>query len=193
MILLNCFYQRCLCGINSVQNVSFRMTSFIRGIQLRHWWSPTRFIGSVNGFRMNEPLGDELFFEIIPLESMKGIGFISGGSPLYGLNALGGAVSYKLKNGLDFTDNVLSGLTGSWGRNSISYETGYTSPSEDFGVILNYKFYDENSWREASPSDYHSLYINSAYESQKFDLNLGYIHGNSELTGNGVVPAGLLG
>ena len=82
------------------------------------------------------------------------------------MNALGGAVSYKLKNGLDFTDNVLSGLTGSWGRNSISYETGYTSPSEDFGVILNYKFYDENSWREASPSDYHSLYINSAYESQ---------------------------
>ena len=180
-------------SINPVQNGVFQDDLIYRG------YSASPLVGVpqglsvlVNGFRMNEPLGDELFWEIIPLQSMKGIGFISGGSPLYGLNALGGAVSYKLKNGLDFNDNELTGLTGSWGRNSIGFETGYTSPSEDFGVIMNYKFYDEDSWREASPSDYHSIYINTAYESQKFDFNVGYIHGNSELTGNGVVPVGLL-
>ncbi len=178
---------------NSVQNGVFQDDLIYRG------YSASPLVGVpqglsvlVNGFRMNEPLGDELFWEIIPLHSMKGIGFISGGSPLYGLNALGGAVSYKLKTGLDFTNYELTGLTGSWGRNSIGVEAGYTNPTKDFGIIMNYKFYDESSWREASPSDYHSMYLNAAYESQKFNLSVGYIHGNSELTGNGVVPAGLL-
>ncbi len=178
---------------NSVQNGVFQDDLIYRGYAASPLVGvPQGLSVLVNGFRMNEPLGDELFWEIIPLQSMKGIGFISGGSPLYGLNALGGAVSYKLKTGLDFTDYELTGLTGSWGRNSTGLEAGYTHPTKNFGILMNYKFYDENSWREASPSDYHSMYLNAAYESQKFGLNVGYIHGNSELTGNGVVPAGLL-
>ena len=178
---------------NSVQNGVFQDDLIYRGYTASPLVGvPQGLSVLVNGFRMNEPLGDELFWEIIPLQSMKAIGFISGGSPLYGLNALGGAVSYKLKTGLDFTDYRVTGLTGSWGRNSTGMEAGFINSSKDFGIIMNYKFYDENGWREASPSDFHSMYINAAYESEKFDFNIGHIYGNSELTGNGVVPAGLL-
>ena len=180
-------------SVNSVQNGVFQDDLMYRGYAASPLVGvPQGLSVLVNGIRMNEPLGDELFWEIIPLQSMKSISFMSGGSPLYGLNALGGAISYELKSGLDFEDTELSGLKGSWGRSEIGMETGFVNSTKEFGVILNYKFFDENSWREESPSDYHSMYINTQYKSDFFDFNLGYLHGNSELTGNGVVPIGLL-
>ncbi len=180
-------------SVNSVQNGVFQDDLIYRGYAASPLVGvPQGLSVLVNGIRMNEPLGDELFWEIIPLQSMKSISFISGGSPLYGLNALGGSISYELKTGLDYGGLGLDGVTGSWGRSSAGVETGYINSAKNFGVILNYKFFDEDSWREESPSDYHSFYINTEFKSQLFDLNIGYIYGNSELTGNGVAPVELI-
>ena len=54
-----------------------------------------------NGVRINEPFGDTVQFDLIPHFALAEAQVSTGSEPTFGLNALGGAVSLRLKNGFD--------------------------------------------------------------------------------------------
>jgi iron complex outermembrane receptor protein len=72
-----------------------------------------------NGVRINEAFGDTVNWDLFPDIAINQVELVSS-SPLYGLNALGGAISVTMKNGFTYqgTDLELSG--GSYGQRALS-------------------------------------------------------------------------
>ena len=55
-----------------------------------------------NGVRVNEPFGDTVQFDLMPMFAVTQMQLSAGSNPTYGLNALGGALALRLKSGFDF-------------------------------------------------------------------------------------------
>ena len=54
-----------------------------------------------NGVRINEVFGDTVNWDLIPSSAINGVTVVSG-NPLYGLNALGGALNIGMKDGFSY-------------------------------------------------------------------------------------------
>ena len=54
-----------------------------------------------NGVRINEVFGDTVNWDLIPSNAINGVTVVSG-NPLYGLNALGGALNISMKDGFSY-------------------------------------------------------------------------------------------
>ena len=54
-----------------------------------------------NGVRINEVFGDTVNWDLIPSNAINGVTVVSG-NPLYGLNALGGALNITMKDGFGY-------------------------------------------------------------------------------------------
>ena len=50
-----------------------------------------------NGVRVNEPFGDTVQFDLMPMFAVNQVQLSAGADPTYGLNALGGALALQLK------------------------------------------------------------------------------------------------
>ena len=79
-----------------------------------------------NGVRINEAFGDTVNWDLFPDIAINQVELVSS-SPLYGLNALGGAISVTMKNGFTYqgADVELSG--GSYGQRARSAQYGVNS------------------------------------------------------------------
>src|SRR5580704_17557770 len=54
----------------------------------------------VDGVRQNQPFGDVVSWDLIPKDSISEMELMPGSDPVFGLNALGGAVSVQTKDGV---------------------------------------------------------------------------------------------
>lgn len=143
-----------------------------------------------NGVRINEPLGDAVNWDLLPESAIAGINLLSGANPLFGLNSLGGALSIRMKDGFNFTGRQAEWTVGSWDRNVVNLESGGNDGR--WGYYLNASFFDEQGWRDLSDSRALSLYASLSWRDAGSALNLNLQSGDSELTGNGGAPVGLL-
>src|SRR6516225_2926335 len=69
----------------------------------------------LNGTRFNNPFGDTVNWEVIPDLAIDRMNIV-GSNPVFGLNALGGALSVQLKNGFTYHGTELDALGGSFGK-----------------------------------------------------------------------------
>ncbi|GJE45354.1 Vitamin B12 transporter BtuB [Methylobacterium soli] len=76
-----------------------------------------------NGVRINEAFGDVVNFDLIPPQAIQRIDVVTG-NPVFGLNALGGAVNIQMKNGFTWQGTEITALGGSDGRIAGSIEYG---------------------------------------------------------------------
>jgi iron complex outermembrane receptor protein len=76
-----------------------------------------------NGVRINEVFGDIVNWDFIPQNAINGMTLVPS-NPVYGLNAIGGALSIQMKNG--FTYHGVEGEVngGSYGRIGSSVQAG---------------------------------------------------------------------
>ena len=104
-----------------------------------------------DGVRLNEPFGDVVSWDLVPMNAIKQMQIIPGTNPLFGLNTLGGAISLQTKRGRDVRGGAIELSGGSFGRKNAQFEYGDVSSNGlDFFISGNY--YDENGWRDASPT-----------------------------------------
>ncbi len=75
-----------------------------------------------NGARVNEPLGDTVNWDLLPQSAIERIALGGGANPLFGLNALGGALSIEMKDGFSFDGAAAEVSGGSFGRASAGAE-----------------------------------------------------------------------
>lgn len=143
-----------------------------------------------NGVRINEPLGDAVNWDLLPLSAIESVTLSGGSNPLFGLNSLGGSLALDMKDGFGFEGVALNYSGGSFGRQSGSLEFGGNQGS--FGYYLNAEFFDEDGWRDFSSSQALNLYGSIGWQFADSEVNLNYQHGDSELTGNGTSPVELL-
>ena len=143
-----------------------------------------------NGVRINEPLGDTVNWDLLPESAIHSIDLIGGANPLFGLNTVGGALSVNMKDGFNSDGHSVEVYGGSFERIVTSAESGGNNGS--IGYYANVSYFDEDGWRDESPSDALNLYGSLSYRGEATRVNLNVQHGDSKLIGNGAIPEELL-
>ncbi len=143
----------------------------------------------LNGSRFNQPFGDTTNWDLIPDIAVDRIEVL-GPNPAFGLNALGGSVTVKLRDGFTYHGAELELSGGSFGRIQASAQYGVQSGNTSAyiaGTGLN-----EDGWRDQSPSQLRQIYGDIGWRGEKTELHLGLLGAINNLTGNGSTPVDLL-
>jgi len=87
-----------------------------------------------NGARINEVFGDTVSWDLLPTNSFESMNLVAGSNPVFGLNALGGALALRTRTGFSSQgggNDVTAGAYGS--RSEIDDAGGCGSGASDSG------------------------------------------------------------
>jgi outer membrane receptor protein involved in Fe transport len=145
-----------------------------------------------DGVRINEPFGDTVNWALIPESAIQTVYLMPGSNPLFGLNALGGALSIKTKTGFSSPGTRAELMAGSFGRTVLQGEFGGAASGGDLSYFVTGSHFEEDGWRNFSPSEATQVFANvgSQTDSSTFDLSFSYA--DTDLIGNGASPVELL-
>jgi outer membrane cobalamin receptor len=141
-----------------------------------------------NGVRINEPFGDTVLWDFVPIFAVKTLQELPGSNPVFGLNALGGAVTLEMKNGFDDPGTAAEIAGGSFGRVRAIAQTGV-----DFGdsaIYVGAMASHDGGWRQLSPSDVVQGFGDFTYRGEGFGFGASLTLADSNLNGNGADPEG---
>jgi iron complex outermembrane receptor protein len=138
-----------------------------------------------NGVRINEAFGDTVNWDLLPDAAIGQVELVSY-SPLYGLNALGGAIAVTMKNGFTYHGTNLELLAGSHGNRSLVGQVGDASGL--LGAYVAGRALDSDGWREFSGDRIRSLYAVTSLHTDRLELDLSYTHADNLLRGQGASP-----
>jgi len=143
-----------------------------------------------DGVRINEPFGDIVNYDLIPQNAISTMTLVPGSNPIFGLNTLGGAIDIRTKSGAYYpgVDATLSG--GSWGRKQADIAYGGYNEKVDYFIAANY--FEEDGWRDFSPTEVAQLFGKVGWENGITDLDLAITLADTDLYGNGVTPESFL-
>jgi iron complex outermembrane recepter protein len=143
-----------------------------------------------NGTRINEPFGDVVYWDYVPLFAVERLQLIPGSNPVYGLNALGGAVTLQMKNGFDFQGFSTDLSAGSFDRQQGIAQYGIEKGDVAFytGVMAA----NDGGWRLYSPSQVFQSYSDLELRKGPLDLGVSFTFANNELSANGSTPEQML-
>lgn len=144
----------------------------------------------MDGVRINEPFGDTINWSVIPESAIAGVNLMAGSNPLFGLNTLGGALSVRTKNGFTHPGAEVEVSGGSFDRYTAQASIG--GSRENLGYFITANVFDEEGWRDFSPSESKQLFGNLAWQGEAGSLDLTLSLSDSELIGNGALPEDLL-
>jgi len=146
----------------------------------------------IDGVRMNQPFGDVVSWDLIPKNAIYGMQMYSGSNPLFGLNTLGGSLSIQTKDGRNSPGGAMQLTAGSWGRRIGEFEYGGVSKDNSVDYFVAGTWFDEDGWRDASPSENKQLFGKLGWQGEKTSAKLTYALSDGDLTGNGLAPRSLL-
>ncbi len=144
----------------------------------------------MDGVRINEPFGDTVNWSVIPESAVAGVNLMAGSNPLFGLNTLGGALSVRTKNGFTHPGAEVELSGGSFGRWSTTASIG--GNRDELGYFVTGNYFEEDGWRDHSPSESKQLFGNLAWQGEEGSLDMTLSLSDSNLIGNGPLPADLL-
>ena len=177
--------------INSAQGNPLQVDLYYRGFAASPLLGlPMGMAVYQNGVRLNEPLGDTVNWDLVPMNAVAGLSLLSGSNPLYGLNTLGGAIVIEMKNGFTHPGHAVEAEGGSYERFIGNFESG--GNNGEFAWYVNAQRFYEGGWRDLSKSWAENLYASFDWRGDGATLGLNYHRGRSDLKGNGLLPAGLL-
>lgn len=174
-------------NVNEVQNNPYQPNVNYRGFTASPLLGTPQGISVfVDGVRVNEPFGDVVNWDLIPLNAISSMNLIPGSNPVFGLNTLGGALSINTKSGRTDPGGAVELSGGSWGRvNGQAEFGGVAENGVDFFISAN--ALNEQGWRDASPSDVRQAFGKIGWQGENTDANLSLTLADNELIGNGLV------
>ena len=143
-----------------------------------------------NGVRINEPFGDTVNWDLIPLSAVNDIQLLAGANPVFGLNTLGGALSLRMKNGFDYDRIGAEIYGGSFARRGATVEFGGNDGR--WGYYGNVDYFEEDGSRDFSPSDAVRFFGVLSLRNTDSSIDLSVALAETDLIGNGSSPAELL-
>ncbi|MEE2694869.1 MAG: TonB-dependent receptor [Pseudomonadota bacterium] len=144
-----------------------------------------------NGMRVNESFGEVVQWDLVPDFAIHNMQIFTGGDPVFGQNAIGGAISMEMKNGFNFqgANSTLSG--GSYGRTNEVLE--YGESFDDFAVYIGANFNYDKGWRDHSESYLQTFYSDFRYRpNDDTELFVNFGQAFTDLRGNGASPLTLM-
>jgi outer membrane receptor protein involved in Fe transport len=183
------FLARDLAGISltQVQNNPFQPDVLYRGFTSSFLLgTPPGLSVFVDGVRVNEPLADQVNWDLIPSDVIDRIELMPGSNPVYGRNTLGGALVMQTKRGLTNPGTTAEVWGGSFGRVRSLLQTGGTH--RNFDYFLSGNWFTETGFRDFSTSSVAQAFGKLGYLTGPHDVTLSLTYVNNYLTGNGPLP-----
>jgi outer membrane receptor protein involved in Fe transport len=157
-------------NVSDGQGNSFRQTVTYRGFDASPLQgAPQGLAVYQNGVRINEAFGDVVNWDLIPQVAINRLDIVTG-NPIFGLNALGGAVNIEMKNGFTWQGKEVSVMGGSDGRILGTLQYGE--------VIGPWSFYfageglRDRGWRFQSPSEIGRVYADLGHRTPDSEFHL---------------------
>ncbi|WP_024930041.1 TonB-dependent receptor [Methylophilus sp. OH31] len=180
-------------SVNESQNNPFQPDVLFRGFTASPLLgTPQGLSVFVDGVRVNEPFGDVVNWDLIPVNAIANMNLIPGSNPVYGLNTLGGALSVTTKNGRTHKGGAIESSFGSWGRKNTSAEFGGVSEDNSVDYFISGNYFDEDGWRDYSPSTVKQLFGKVGWQNETTRLELSYTGADNNMIGNGLVQKELI-
>jgi outer membrane receptor protein involved in Fe transport len=143
----------------------------------------------VNGARFNQPFGDIALWSVLPADAISSLS-LEDGNPVFGLNALGGAINVQMKNGFSAPGGEAEMSGGSFDQigGNIQYgvQRGSTAAYMDAGAS------HEAGWRDLQSSDVQNFYGDLGWRGEHAEAHVTATLANSGLNGPGAVPVQVL-
>lgn len=143
----------------------------------------------LDGARFNQPFGDTVEFDLIPEAAIRSLSVLDA-SPIYGLNALGGAIVLETKTGLSDPGLETSATSGGFGYVETSITGGFSAG--DFNAFGALQYSHDDGWRDHSESRLYNGYLDLGFDRDGGGLHMKLVGADTNLNGNGVSPVELL-
>ncbi len=134
-----------------------------------------------NGTRVNESWGDVVNWDFIPEKAINSVS-LQPSNPVFGLNAIGGALSLQMKNGFNWQGAELEAMGGSYGRIQSSIQ--YGRQDGNFAFYGMYESAYDRGWRDfASDSHINRGYFDLGARNENTELHISFT-GADNIIGN---------
>jgi iron complex outermembrane receptor protein len=143
----------------------------------------------LNGVRFNQPFGDTVNWDLIPdlaIERME----LVGSNPVFGLNALGGALSVRMKDGFIYHGAEIDLLGGSFAHYQGNLQYGVQSG--DVAAYVAATGLHEGGWRDLQSSNLGNFYGDLGWRGNSGEVHINVTSAQTRLNGPGTSPVELL-
>ena len=180
-------------SVNDTQNNPFQPDILFRGFTASPLLgTPQGMSIYVDGVRVNEPFGDAVNWDLIPVNAIAGMSLIPGTNPLFGLNTLGGAISIQTKSGRTHQGGAIESTFGSWGRKTFGAEYGGVSKDGSVDYFVSANSFREDGWRDHSDTDVRQFFAKTGWQNETTKIDLSLTAADNDMIGNGMIQRELM-
>jgi iron complex outermembrane receptor protein len=142
-----------------------------------------------NGVRINEVFGDVVNWDFIPDKAINRMTLVPS-NPVYGLNALGGALSLEMKNGFTYqgVEGEVNG--GSYGRIGTSVQAGGQNGNASGYITAD--AVNDAGWRQDSPSRLRRVYADLGTRGDQTEFHLTFTGADNSFGAAAATPIQML-
>ncbi|MGA9122404.1 MAG: TonB-dependent receptor plug domain-containing protein, partial [Pseudolabrys sp.] len=143
-----------------------------------------------NGARINETFGDTVNWDLIPEMAVNRL-TLTPNNPVYGLNALGGAISIEMKNGFNYQGAQAELRGGSYGRVGASAQAG--GQKGNLSGYITADAVSDAGWRDfSSSSRLRRMYLDLGARGEQTEFHLSFTGADNKLGSVAATPVEML-
>ena len=142
-----------------------------------------------NGIRINEMWGDTVNWDLIPSVAIDRVA-IETGNPLYGLNAIGGAVVLDMKNGFTWQGAEVDLRGGSFNRRLGTFQLG--KQIGDFAIYGAGEAMGDSGYRYFQSSQVKRFYGDVGYKAEQGEIHANVTIGGNKFGASGPAPVDMV-
>ena len=142
-----------------------------------------------NGVRINEAFGDTVNYDFLPTMAIKDITVMSG-NPIFGLNAIGGAISFQMKDGFTYQGFESDTRFGSFGRRQESTQGGMQYGN--WGVYFASDFIHDDGYRDFGDTNIRRIYSDIGAKGTGSEFHINFTHAENDVGVAAASPVELL-
>jgi iron complex outermembrane recepter protein len=142
-----------------------------------------------NGVRINEAFGDTVNWDFLPTNAIDGLA-VMGANPIYGLNAIGGAIGITMKDGFTYNGAEVDTRFGSFGRKQVGVQAG--AQSGGIAIYGAFEGINDDGFRDFSDTQERRGYADLGFKGTDSEFHLNYTGAQSHVGVTAAVPEELL-
>jgi outer membrane receptor protein involved in Fe transport len=142
-----------------------------------------------NGVRINEAFGDTVNWDFLPANAIQDMTVMSS-NPIFGLNAIGGAINITMKDGFNFHGWDVDTRYGSFGRKQVSTEAGMQSGN--WAAYGAFEAINDDGFRDFSGATERRGYADLGVKGDGAEFHLNTTIASSNVGVTAAVPQELL-
>lgn len=124
-----------------------------------------------NGVRINEAFGDVVNYDFIPDVAIRNVTVMTG-NPVFGLNALGGAISFDMQDGFNYQGAEFDVRAGSYGRIQESAQGGLQVGN--YAAYIALQNINDDGWREFSPTTINRMFADLGVKGDGSEFHINF-------------------